>query len=153
MKGRKPKPLEQKIAEGNPSQHKLPEPVLIRGRGMEKPEAMTPRENEVWDEVVPQLVQANFVDGADVTMLEALCTNIARAREAREIIQREGMIAYTRGGMPCVHPAIRVERDAWASALRIGEQFGLTPSARTRLGYQALKGRTLEQDLLDRLGD
>ena len=44
-----------------------------------------------------------------------------------------------------------IERDAQAAFLRLAEQYGLTPLARTRLGLVALKRRSLQEELQERV--
>ena len=53
--------------------------------------------------------------------------------DADEIIRREGIISYDKNGVPHKHPVLQIHRDNSLAALRYEEQFGLTPSARTRL--------------------
>lgn len=155
MKGRKPVPVEVRKQNGNPSGRPLPD-VIVAGGKVEKVEApshLTTGQLEVWDEVVPSLSAIGLLDEVDGMMLEALCITVDRAREAGRIIEQEGMFTPTARGGLTLHPAVRVERDSWEVARKIGEQFALTPVARTRLGLALYKGKSLQAELEDRLSD
>jgi P27 family predicted phage terminase small subunit len=79
---------------------------------------------------------------------------VARARHASKMIELHGYtVAHAKTGIESVSPWVRIERDAWAQAVKLGEHFGLTPVARTRLGLAVLKGRSLLQELEAGLGD
>lgn len=153
MTGRKPKPVEQRRREGNPGKRKLPQPVLIAGRSApEPPPGLPPEALDVWHAVVPTLQQVGLLDAVDAVALEGLCVLVARAREARKLLAREGLVTKTDRGTPIVHPALRVERDAWRAFLAFAEQYALTPVARTRLGLAELQRRSLADELATSIG-
>jgi P27 family predicted phage terminase small subunit len=153
VKGRKPEPVEQRRLEWNPARRPLPEPVLVAGRRPLEPPAGLPAEAlDVWDAVVPTLDRIGLLDGVDALALEGLCVLAARARAARDLIEREGIVAHTAKGVPVVHPAVRVERDAWRAFLHFAEQYALTPVARTRLGLAELQRRSLADELETAIG-
>ena len=55
-------------------------------------------------------------------------------------------------GQTVIHPAMRVFQDSSAGYLRYAQHFGLTPSARVKLGLNDAARRTLQADLEDKLG-
>jgi P27 family predicted phage terminase small subunit len=157
MKGRKPKPVEQRIREGNPGHRPLPEPVLVSGRPdrgeLAEPPAHLPDEaKEFWREHVSRLVEVGMVDRVDVPALEMMATQYALSRQAQRAIEEHGFFAEGSRGQMREHPAVRSQRDASTLFLRFAEQFGLTPSARARLGLAELHRRSLQAEMTDGLG-
>lgn len=153
MKGRKPKPVEQRRHEGNPGKRPLPQPVLIEGRAIPTPpDGAGDRYLAVWNRIVPKLWEVGLLDGIDALALDAICTTVERAYQARDILEREGLLADGAMGGQVVHPAVRIERDAWAEARRWFEHYGLTPLARTRLGLAELQRKSLARELADAMG-
>lgn len=154
-RGPSPKPRELRVAEGNPSRRPLPVPVLVGERAVETPAPpadLPARVAGVWVELAGMLTEAGMLTVSDLPMFEGLCVAIARARQAREELAHEELTSLGAQSQRIVNPLVRVERDAWTMALRLGQEFGLTPSARARFGLTVVKGRSLEVDLADRLG-
>ena len=155
MRGRPPKPIEQHRREGTlrPERHAAT-PLLVGGRGeLERPAWLSGLAAAAWDALYAHLSAAGVLDVADAGVLEGAAVAWARAREAGALVNRDGMTReVTRFGRDRTefttveqHPAVRIERDSWALFLRLGEQLGLTPAARARLGNAGAQGR----DFLD----
>jgi P27 family predicted phage terminase small subunit len=158
VKGRPPKPREQRIAEGNPGNRPLPEPVLGLGKVLEfpAPATLSAHERKVWDALVPEVAALGWIDRVDRAMLELLVQQVALVEMAREAVREDGFMltVYDRDGNPIdrkVNPAARVQTQATAQALRLAEQFGLTSSARARLGLTVAKGASIAQQLAGEL--
>jgi len=133
MRGRKPKPLEQKLREGNAGNRPLPEPIdLGRDAELEPPDLPVPA-LDLWNEIVPQLRAAGILHRVDRAALVALCLQWDNAVLARETIEEQGIFARGSMGQTVEHPAVGVERAAHTMFLRFAEQYGLTPSARARI--------------------
>jgi phage terminase small subunit len=73
MRGRKPKPVELAIREGNPGHKVLPEPLKFQAGPPTKPSDLPAAASEMWDEVVTVLVAAGVADKVDSAALTALC--------------------------------------------------------------------------------
>jgi len=158
--GRPPKSREQRIAEGNPGKRPLPEPVIGLGKVLDfpAPASLSGREREVWDQLVPEVAALGWIDRIDRAMLELLVHTIALAETARASIREHGFMltTYDKDGNPVgdkVNPATRIQIQATAQALRLAEQFGLTSSARARLGLTVAKGKTLAARLESELAE
>lgn len=149
-----PTPIELRRAQGNPSGRPLPAVIVAGGKisKLEPPSHLDNGAVEVWLEVVPVLADVGIVDTADALMLEALCTAVAQARAAGEILRREGFYVESTKGTTMPHPAYRIQRDGWETARKIGDSFGLNPVSRTRMGLAMIKGKSLAMELSDRLG-
>lgn len=157
MKGRKPKPVEQRIAEGNPGKRPLPEPMLVGGRPTlgemaEPPAHLSEDAQEFWRDSVDRLVEVGIIDRVDGPVLELLAEQYARWRGAQRVVREAGMFARGSTGQIREHPALKIEREAHALFLKTAEHFALTPIARTRLGLAELHKRTLAQELNEGLG-
>lgn len=147
MRGRPPKPREQRIAEGQPGHRPLPEPVLALGKVLEfpPPADLRPAEAAVWAAIVPEFAALGWVDLIDRLALTQLCIAAATADELRAEIKANGvMIAtYDKDGNERgvqLNPAVNALARQQQTVRQYLEQFGGTPSARARLGLVVAKG-------------
>lgn len=167
--GRKPIPLEKRRAMGAKVDTTINgkrvtakvddlSPVLVGGRpepGEDfaiAPEWLPADAKEAWNRDVQKIIEVGIADRIDHGALEALCVCYARAKQSGRVVASEGLFIQAQKGQLREHPAVKIERDAWNQYLRLAEQFGITPIARTRLGIAELGRRTLAHDLADRLG-
>lgn len=153
-KGRPPKPTETKKAQGNRGKRKLPENVLVAGRELpDPPEHMRPGAREVWADVVPMLADAGVLDKVDGLALEVLCEAVELRRLAADILQRgngTGLVIVQPSGRVAPDPHFTVWKDASTVVRQFAEQFGLSPSARARLGgagVQAASPAAVDPDI------
>jgi P27 family predicted phage terminase small subunit len=157
MRGRKPKPIEQRIQEGNPGRRPLPQPVQLDRKNLEEmrepPEALDPAAKEFWRFAVDRLIEADVLDRVDAPALEMLATAYARVGHARDAIKKYGHFTRGSNGQVKEHPAVKLERESVALFLKLAEQYALTPVARTRLGLAQLQGRSMLNEMNDRLGE
>lgn len=150
--GPKPKPVEVHKREGTYRKDRHGEVVVVGGRptSFEAPVHLKPAARKVWDELIP-IVQP-IVDRADMWALEALVEEVVRWREAERILEEEGMWVLSPNGYKIAHPAIAVAQKAKKEYRDWSARFGLTPSDRIGLGIQAVKKRSLQETLSDRIG-
>lgn len=150
MRGRKRKPIEQALREGNPGNRTLPEPLKLRPGTPAKPAALPPAASELWDEIVPALAAAGVVERVDAAALTALCVQWARAEEARSVLTEDGLIGIGSMGQLAPHPALAIERSAHLAFLKFAEHYGLTAAARARIAATVTGVRdALERELAD----
>jgi P27 family predicted phage terminase small subunit len=133
LRGRKPKPVEQRQREGKLGHRSLPAPVELVAAGFEKPEDLPVAASLLWDELVPILVAANVLNRVDRAALTALCVQWHRSVQARGVLAQEGLFALGSTGQVVAHPALEIERSAHLLFIRFAEQFGITPVARARI--------------------
>jgi P27 family predicted phage terminase small subunit len=135
VKGRKPKPIEQREREGNPGNRNLPEPLRTSEAGarVAAPVGLPADAIELWDEVVTRLSEVGVLDRVDRGALIAMCTQWARSVTAGRVVAQEGFFALGSMGQLVEHPALAIERQSHALFLRFAEQYALTPSARARV--------------------
>jgi P27 family predicted phage terminase small subunit len=157
MRGRKPKPPEQRAREGNAGNRPLPAPLELSGkvenarRALEElpPPADLPRAAlELWNDVVPILGAAGVLNRVDRAALTALCIQWHRAEQARKALKAEGIFTTGSTGQIVEHPALGIERTAHQLFVRFAEQFGITPVARARIAAAAaVAGATMREEL------
>lgn len=156
MRGRKPKPVEQRLREGNPGKRPMPKPVSVdpvrSADDLAPPEDWDEVATECWNSVVPTLFEVGVLDGVDRMALEAMCLQWARAKAAARVIDKQGMFAKGSTGQLVEHPALGAERAAHAMFLRFAEQYALTPVARTRLGLAELQRRSMAEEMERQIG-
>jgi P27 family predicted phage terminase small subunit len=149
-RGRPRKPIEQALREGNPGKRQLPEPVRLRGGDPIKPPGLPDAASELWDEIVPALASAGVVDRVDTASLTALCLEWARAEEARQLIDEDGVLGVGSTGQLAAHPALAIERSAHLVFLKFAQEYGLTPAARARIAAAMAGAReVLERELAE----
>ncbi len=153
-RGPAPKPREMQIESGSVRSDKLPEPVNVGTKLTAAPPAPVGMPAEialVWDELAPLLARSGMLAESDLYLLDGLCTFLARARAAREAMENQPLTVIGAKGGEIANPLLRIERDAWAQAHRLAVEFGMSPSARARLGISLLTGRSLQHELQQRL--
>src|SRR4051794_25876321 len=157
MRGRRPKPREQRVMEGMAGHRPLPETVLVSGRPSrgewDEPPAHLPEDaRRFWGETVSRLVDVGLVDRVDVPLLEMLATQYARAHAARRVIAEVGYFTKGSRGQLTEHPAVRIEREATQLFSRLAEQFAIGAVSRSRLGLAELHARGLKAALEQSFG-
>jgi P27 family predicted phage terminase small subunit len=128
------KPTALRIAEGNRGKVKINpgEPNLPKVCP-DPPAEFSPEAHAEWNRVVPALHGIGMLTDADRASLVAYCTAWGNFVEASRILKAEGLIIEGTQGKAMVHPAFKVQRESTTLMLRLGREFGLTPSARVPL--------------------
>lgn len=162
MRGRKPKPTSQQIAEGDPrklGKGKLAakleaEPKATKGLPA-CPRHLRGRARSAWNFWAEELGKMNLDCRPDAMMLEGACVNYARAVQADEMLTRDGITVEEsaideESGERVVlkirsHPANAISNQAWRLLRGFCSEFGLAPVPRTRLTIEkeADKGEDL----------
>src|ERR1043165_790054 len=136
--GRPPKPTALKLLTGNPGKRKLspelePQPEKAKKGARRVPSTLPPTGKTLWKALVPELERLNLLTKIDDATLHGACLNYARALQAGALIRKQGLTIVTDKGFVIQHPAVSMERNAWAAWLKFATQFGLTPSARSSI--------------------
>lgn len=149
VKGRKPKPVQIQIAEGDPRKHGVhklqerlnAEPKATRGLP-DCPRHLKGRARAAWNTWKSEAEAMDIDRRPDAAMLEGACVHYARAVEADIILARDGITVEqsTIGadGERIVlrikkHPAVEVSNQAWRQVRSFCTEFGFSPSSRTRV--------------------
>jgi len=138
-RGPAPKPTAQKIAEGNRGKRPLntrePQPRTDAPRC---PNWLDKIAKAAWAQLVPQLREMGVLTTIDQHALAAYCQSYARWRKAEEFIQRHGEVFPIKdddGNLKYLQqvPQVAIARNLLQMLNRYQQEFGLTPSARTRI--------------------
>ena len=134
IRGRKRKPTEIKILEGNPGKRKLndrePKPAKIAPACPRWLEAEAKRE---WRRLAGALEAMGVLTEVDRAAFAGYCQAYARWRQAEERITDRGLIIRTPSGYPQPVPYITVANQYAKIMQQYMVQFGLTPAARSRI--------------------
>jgi P27 family predicted phage terminase small subunit len=107
------------------------------------PEHLPPAAQREWYKVASELENLKMLSILDIKMLEAYCYQVALVEEARHMLETEGktIILQNKGGgmYPVKSPWITIHNEALSIALKLAQQYGLTPSARTRISMGQVK--------------
>ena len=138
MKGRKPKPTHLKVITGNPGKRPINarEPKPTRG-ALRCPPDLTDAARKAWEQIAPELAAMGVLTTADTAALRQLCEAVSDFQAAREVLKTSGRFYETRTPSGAVmhraHPAVALAADADRRLRGWLSEFGLTPSARTRV--------------------
>jgi P27 family predicted phage terminase small subunit len=155
MKGRVPRPREERIREG--STRDLPEVVRVSGRAevaevLEPPVPLKGAAKAWWSSVVPVLAEAGLLERVDVYILAMAATAWGEWVKATRVIAEFGQYQIGSVGNIVPHSATKVQRDAIASFERLVNHLALSPVARARLGLAALHAQALSKEMDEILG-
>lgn len=142
MRGRKPKPTALKMLEGNPGRRPL---NVAEPRPMSSMPDPPPHLNadalEEWERVVNQLHGCRVITQLDRPTLAAYCQAYGRwvqaeralaAMAARDAVT-SGLMIKTSNGNAIQNPLVGTANKAAADMVRFAAEFGMTPSARSRI--------------------
>lgn len=158
-KGRKPTPTYLKVVRGNPGKRPLPQNEPKPKKARKRPTApshVSEIAKGIWDQIVKELDDIAILTTIDVFAVEILCEALADHRASGQQIETaraeyaaakaedkesdwsaDGRYYRTRnkdgGFMWRAHPAVALRSDADRRLRAWCAEFGLTPSARTRL--------------------
>ena len=134
QRGRKPKPSALKALEGNPGKRPLngsePQPERRAPRCPVWVEAEAKKE---WRRMGRILEQLGLLTEMDMAAFAGYCQAYARWKEAEEFISQHGTMIRTPNGYLQQVPQVSIAQTNMKIMLRFCEQFGLTPSARSRI--------------------
>lgn len=134
MAGRKPKPTAVKKLEGNPGKRKLNTREPMSDKGIpDCPKWLLPEAKEEWNRLCEKLNQMGVLTDIDRSAFAAYCQSYARWKEAQEHINSEGATYETEKGMQRPNPYVAICNTEQRLMMSAASEFGLTPSARSRI--------------------
>lgn len=134
LRGRKPKPTELKRLAGNPGKRRLP-PAKPKGRLVVPacPSHLAGVARLKWHSLSRELARSGLLARTDIDALAAYCTVWARWLDAKAKLDKFGDILKNPGGFPMMSPYLLIVNKCLEQMLRLGTEFGLTPSSRSRV--------------------
>ena len=139
MKGRKPKPTNLKILEGNPGRRPLnknePKPPVVYPK---PPSYLDPVAKKCWKKMGEVLARHGLLTELDTMTFELLCSTFSKYTSARRRIDEkmrkgEDLTYLNEHGEVRRDPNIITEENAKKELMRLLPEFGMTPSSRSRI--------------------
>ncbi len=139
VRGRKPKSTELKLLDGNAGQRAInedaPKPSLAKNT---KPfHWLSKPAQQIWRRSVPELIATGQLTKVDVDAFAAYCSACATFQQCEEFINKNGMTyeseSVNSGVQIKKRPEVAIRSDALKIIRSFASEFGLTPSARTRI--------------------
>ncbi len=133
-RGRKPKPTALKVLNGNPGNRPLnknePKPCTAVSAC---PDWLEEEAKAEWARMGQILEDMGVLTEIDITAFAGYCQSYARWKEAEEFLTQHGSIIRTPNGYLQQVPQVSIAQTNLKIMLKFCEQFGLTPSARSRI--------------------
>jgi P27 family predicted phage terminase small subunit len=142
MRGRKPAPTALKLVRGD-HKERINDDEPQPAEGVPTCPSRNPAVRAVWDYTLAQLLVMRTITMADRDALHAYCQAVVLFERATAILEQEGLTMPAMSGRFLPHPAQKIQREAGQQLRMYACEFGLTPSARTRIrvGDQAPKSQ------------
>ena len=101
-----------------------------------------------WKEIVAGLKRCGIIDQLDGSMIEAFCTNWQRAKEAEEMLAREGLLIELQDGRRAKHPAATVAAHPIEQHLQVHAQTGTATTWRSSFAQKYSKNIQILKQIL-----
>jgi P27 family predicted phage terminase small subunit len=137
-RGRKPTPLHLVAARGNPGKRPPPDlSMAITPPPLEQPgppDHLSDEAKAEWGRISGALTALQMLSTLDRAALAAYCQVYGRWEQAERALAASKALTITAGnGRAIQNPLVSIANKAMAEMVRIAAEFGMTPSARTRL--------------------
>jgi P27 family predicted phage terminase small subunit len=139
IRGRKPKPLEQRALEGKPVKRKAVSRLAVPQTRFKPPIQLGKVGRKEWKRV---LSIAYWLRETEALAVADRCLCFERMVEAEDDIRKRGMQVRTKRGM-VTNPSVRHSRTYRISLQRYDVELGLTTSSRTRVGEGMIGGSAI----------
>lgn len=144
MKGRKPKPPELKLLEGNRGHRPIPQKAEPTPSHPPTPRWLSKDAKKEWRKVVPELYKIGLLKIIDLRGMEAYCACYAKWREVCEKTKIGVMTAAS--GYHYPNPLINVELKYAKEMRGWMVELGLTPASRSRILYEEPESKDEDLD-------
>lgn len=133
-RGPAPKPTPLKVLAGNPGHQKL-------NRSEPKPRPVAPKcpswldkgARAEWRRIAPELERIGLLTTIDMAALAGYCQSYSTWKAATEALAEHGLTYTAANGNIRQRPEVTIASKALAEVRQFCQQFGLTPSARSRM--------------------
>ena len=135
MRGRKPKPNGLRLIQGNPGKRPINkhEPKFMKG-APHCPDYLDACAKEKWKAVVSELAPQGILTKVDGDILAGYCQQYSIHVTASEFVASlDGKLTIVNAGRVQLNPMIKAARDALLVMNRLGVEYGITPSSRSRI--------------------
>lgn len=136
MAGRKRKPTELHVLEGtlNSTRHSdrgnEPRPVQSEE---DAPDYLSDEATEIWDELAPLLINLGVLTEIDRQLFSAYCEKRAAWEYYTSKVEKGKEVGKTKNGNLVQNPYIGLANRAFDQMIKLGIEFGITPSSRSKV--------------------
>lgn len=109
--------------------------------GAEPPSWLSPAALAHWKPASEQLDKAGLLSNVDADALGLYCDSLATFEEATKQITRTGRIIKSPSGYPMQSPWLAIQNKAKEQMMKLQQEFGKTPSARSRIQAKPRGGK------------
>ena len=151
MKGRKPKPTHLRLVTGNAGKRPIPKGEAKPALELPMPPPELSDDAKVeWGRVSAELYRVGLLSKIDRAALAAYCQAYGRWMQAERALARmaasdpimNGLLIKTSNGNAIQNPLVGTANKAMNDMVRIAVEFGMTPSARSRIEASAPVGQS-----------
>jgi P27 family predicted phage terminase small subunit len=141
MAGRRPQPAGLRLlnarAPGRDSGgRRVAPPPPFKRLPPEAPRVLTGEALAEWERVVPELARLELTKPVDAAALTMYCLTWQRALDAQALIDAEGLLATTTGGV-ARHPAVAILAAASRELRQWCVEFGFTPASESKVSKES----------------
>ena len=150
--GRKPKPSAVKTRQGNPGHRKINDNEPAFEGTTTVPRHLDAIAKQEWKRLAPRLFVHNMLTPADRAAFSAYCSAYSRLVQAERFLASDAaggsLVFKTDGGALKPWPHVGIAERSAVQMHRFITEFGLTPSARSRLNVTPAKKASTDEDFL-----
>lgn len=110
------------------------------GKRPKMPTGLSPAMKTAWKTLLDDLEASALLDSADSPLYEAFAVAHGRAREARTLIEKHGMLIEGSNGALVANPMLRVERESLTQLRYLADQLAIGIRTRAGLGLTVARG-------------
>lgn len=141
MKGRKPKPSNLKLIQGNPGHRPVNKNEPTPEREIPSPPDFMSKDALIeWGRVTEHLFKLGLLTDIDRATLVGYCESWSQYKEAKEKLQKTGLIIKTTNGNIIQNPLVGIANKSLEMMNKLAAEFGMTPSSRSRINVTAPGG-------------
>lgn len=132
-RGPAPRPTALKLLNGDRESRINREEPIPRDALPIPPRKISDDVREIWDYTLRELNAMGIAAAADRDALVCYCEAVVTHRKASEMVAASTVLVKGLHGGLVRNPALAIQRDAAHTIRALAQEFGLTPSARTRI--------------------
>lgn len=122
-----------------------PQPATT-GLDLGAPPHLSAEARKEWQHKAGMLNRLGLLSEVDMDALALYCAAMATWKKAERHLRREGWVLRGKTGHRTPNPWVAIGRSAFEQLHRLQTEFGLTPSARTRVTVLKKKGTDQQKD-------
>lgn len=131
--GPRPTPTPIRKTKGNPGRRPLPVEPQVTAKLPPCPRYLSPEARSEWRRAGRELRRAGLIATIDLATFAAYCAAYGRLVQAERKLAETGMTGTTPNGLEVKSVWLQIADKALAQIAKLAPEFGMSPSARTRV--------------------